>query len=419
MFYAVARPSHLYTVPTEMPKDERRPGVQQWIKRVLSLLGLIFVVHFLIASFPGREKGADFPEFYAAAKMVLEGHGSQLYDPSTQELFQIRYSGRIGTYFIHPAFETLIYLPFALFPMDTAYSLWTWFNGALLIAIAWLVSRYVFKALSWPVVLTVCFLFPPVLLNFFQGQDAVLLLLLVTAAIVALERNKDVTAGCFLAGGLFKFHLILALVLLMACLRRVRALSAFVVGSGVLTLISIGVCGSSFLVSYSRMLSHISELPLAAIHPAQMANLRGLVALCGFRGTTGLVLTLIISLATVTWLAWLAGRSASGNGRHLGMMVCAFLLAIPLVSYHISPHDFSLLILPMALVVEHLLNTADMPAWSRICMIGSGAVLFLPPLHIILMALRLYSLICLPLLVLFACVCSEITRTALLEPAVE
>ena len=111
-----------------MPADTTG-AFRLWIRRGCALLALGLIVYFLTASFPLRKQGADFPEFYAAARIVLEGRGHQLYDIATQEQFQIRYSGRIGTYFIHPAFETLIYLPFSLFPIDKAYSLWCWFTA--------------------------------------------------------------------------------------------------------------------------------------------------------------------------------------------------------------------------------------------------------------------------------------------------
>jgi hypothetical protein len=390
---------------------------QRWVKPALSLLALVVVVHFFVASFPGRAKGSDFPEFYAAARMVLEGRSHQLYDPAAQEEFQIRYAGRIGTYFIHPPFETLIYLPFALFPLTTAYALWSWFNGGLLAVLAVVLGRRVLETPRWPVVLVLLFLFPPVLLNFFEGQDALLLLLAVTAAILALKGKNDIAAGWFLACGLFKFHLILALVVLVFCLRRVRTLIAFAAGAGIAILLSVGICGSNVFVAYFQLLMHISGLPLAAIHPAQMANLRGLVAMCGLQGAEGFVITLFLSLATVLLPVFLVGGAAPGNPPQFDLMAAAFLLATPLVSYHIIPHDFTLLLLPLALVVRHIIDTKDIPTWLRFGMIATGAILFLPPLHIILISLHLYSLTSIPLIGLFFCIGWELRRITKAGPA--
>jgi glycosyl transferase family 87 len=408
----------LYTHAKGMLNGKKQSFAQRWVKPGLSLLALIFVVHFFIASFPGRAKGSDFPEFYAAARMVIEGQGHQLYDPAVQEEFQIRYAGRIGTYFIHPPFEALIYLPFALFPLTTAYALWTWFNGGLLVVLSLVLSRDVLEPLTWPVVLAGLFLFPPVLLNFFEGQDALLLLLLVMAAILALKGKNDIAAGCFLACGLFKFHLIVALVVLVLRLRRVRTLMAFAACAGLLILLSVGICGSEALTSYSQLLIHINGLPLAAIHPAQMANLRGLVALCGLQGMEGIVITFLLSLATVLLPVFMVGVRMPINPPAFDLMAAAFLLAATLVSYHIIPHDFTLLLLPLALAVRHLIDTRDVPVWLRVCTIALSSVLFLPPLHIILMSRHLYSLTSIPVIGFFFCICWELRRIAKVGPAI-
>jgi hypothetical protein len=413
-----ATPLDCTLIAKEMLNDKKQSPARRWVKPGLSLLALIFVVHFFVASFPAREKGSDFPEFYAAARMVLEGQGHRLYDPSAQEAFQIRYAGRIGTYFIHPPFEALIYLPFALLPLNAAYALWSSFDAGLLVVLAMLLSKYVLRTPSWPFVLALFFLFPPVLLNFFEGQDALLLLLLVTATFLTLKQKNDIAAGCFLACGLLKFHLIIALVVLVFCLRRVRTLITFAMGIGFAILLSVGICGPKIFASYSQLLTQISGLPLAAIHPAQMANLRGLVAMCGLGGREGFVITLVLSLATVLLPVFLVGGTAPRNTPQFDLMAAAFLLATLLVSYHVIPHDLTLLLLPLALVVRHLIDTKDVPAWLRVCTIAIGAILFFPLFHIILMSRHLYGLTSIPLICLFLCICWELRRITKKGPAI-
>ena len=53
-------------------------------------------------------------------------------------------------------------------------------------------------------------------LNFLQGQDSLLLLLVMTLAVAEMKQGRDFTAGCLLGCGLFKFHVILSFVLLVA-----------------------------------------------------------------------------------------------------------------------------------------------------------------------------------------------------------
>jgi hypothetical protein len=400
----------------EMFKGEKSAW-REAVKGVLSLLALTFVVHFLVASFPARQQGADFPEFYAAARIVLEGQGHGLYDLRTQELFQRHYFNRLGTYFNHPAYETLIYLPFALFSLITAYSLWSWFNGGLLVVFVILVAKNVLPSVGWPFLILASLVFPCVLLNFFQGQDSVLLLVLITGSVLALRENKDAAAGCLLACGLFKFHLVLPLVILLLCLRKKRALLSFSVGLLGLVAVCIAISGPQFVTSYVNFLKNISALPLAGIHPSQMANLRGLVALLGVTGFAGLSVTLVLSFATILWPVWLCSHVDRASRAQFDLLAGAFVLAALLVSYHLSPHDLSLLLISFALIARHLLSAMSMPFSLRTCMMSSAVILFLPPLHIILMSVHLYSLATVPLLAFFVCACLEVQRTTKVGPA--
>jgi hypothetical protein len=130
---------------------------------MLLLLTVAGIVYYFAHGFEEREKGTDFPDFYAAARMVREGYGHQLYDFQAQEKFQIRYAGRTGDYYIHPPFETLVFLPICLWSLPTVYLLWC-LNFAVLAYTAIVFQRHVFKRLEWRVLLPLFFLFPPVLL---------------------------------------------------------------------------------------------------------------------------------------------------------------------------------------------------------------------------------------------------------------
>lgn len=83
----------------------------------------------------------------------------------------------------------------------------------------------------------------PVLLSFLQGQDSLLLLLIMALAVVELKRDRNFTAGCLLGCGLIKFHIILTLVVLVASLRRKGLLRGFALVFVILLLISAGISG--------------------------------------------------------------------------------------------------------------------------------------------------------------------------------
>jgi hypothetical protein len=178
---------------------------------LLSALTAFFCAHFSASS-----HGTDFPDFYSASRLLIAGHGHELYDVQVQRQFQSRYVGRVGTLYIHPPFEAVLYLVVAWLPLNSAYTLWTVLNLAFLTLIARKLASEVLPTWDWRLLLMASLTFVPVLLNFLQGQDSVLLLLFVTLAFTALRSNRAFAAGCWLGLGLFKFNLVLPLALVLA-----------------------------------------------------------------------------------------------------------------------------------------------------------------------------------------------------------
>ncbi len=381
-------------------------------QNLLLLLTLAGIVYYFAHDIEARAKGTDFPDFYAAAQMVREGHGHQLYNFKDQHLFQIRYAGRTGNYYIHPPFETLLFLPICLWPLPTAYLLWCFLNAAVLTFTAIMFQRHVFKRFDWRVVLPLFFLFPPVLIGFLQGQDSLLLLLVMTLAVVELRRDRNFTAGCLLGCGLFKFHIVLTLVVLVASLRRKGILRGFALVFVTLLLVSAGISGWAFLTSYPRFLMTLSSLPLADIHPAAMANIRGLVGVPGIVPDPGarLALTWIVSVL-LFWHAWRSFKgSKSKSADATNLAFGNFVLVAILVSYHLSPSDLCIALLPIGLFSQYLAEHTGIPRWVRLSLLSSQCALFLPPLHVIALAWHVYVYLVLPILIMFVLTSAKIFR---------
>ncbi len=370
---------------------------------LLLLLALAGVVYYFAHGFSDRAKGTDFPDRYAAARMVLEGYGHQLYDPHAQEQFQIRYAGRTGEYYIHPPFETLLFLPICLWSLPTAYLIWCLLNVGVLAYIAILFQRHIFKRLDWRVLLPLFFLFPPVLIGFLQGQDSLLLLLFMTLSVVELRRGRDFTAGCLLGCGLFKFHIVLTLVVLVASLGRKAILRGFAVVFVTLLLISAGISGWAFLFAYPRFLMSLSSLPRADINPSAMANLRGLVSVSGVVPDTAARLVLIwIASVLLFWHAWRSFKSDTSRSIDAANLAFGnFVLAAILVSYHLSPSDLCIALLPIGLFTQYLADHTGIPHWIRLSLLITQGVLFLPPLHVLSLAGHTYVYLIIPILIMF------------------
>ena len=357
-------------------------------------------------------QGTDFPHFYCAAKIVAAGLGHQLYDIPLQWEFQRRYTGRVGNFFIHPPFETLIYLPFASLPIQAAYLAWTLFTLVVLAVAAWLFHSRLSLPISPGLTLVLLLSFVPVSLNFLQGQDTILLLLVFVLTSVALGEEKNFAAGCLLALGLFKFQFALPAVVIFFVSRKDGSKKKFAAGfalvAAVLALISLGISGWSSLTSYPRLLLGFGNVPFNGFHAEAMATVRGL---CLTLFPAGSVLGRVAFLGT----SLLVLAVATDGWRRLrptaaGLAVSNAVLAAVLLSYQASPHDLTLVVSPLSLTFTYLWRTPGLPSlWRRVSLFVL-AVLFLPPLHVYAVRVHQYVLLTFPIGAMFVLNYFEIDR---------
>jgi hypothetical protein len=382
------------------------------------LLLLCAVAALVGVRFSHSLQGTDFPDFYCAARMLADGQGHQLYNADVQRQYQARYAGRVGTLYIHPPFEALLYLAVAWLPLPRAYLLWTLLNLAFLAIAA---CRLTNAALpwNWPILVAASFTFVPLLLCCIQGQDSLLLLLLIVLAFTDLRRGRAFAAGCWLALGLFKFQLILPIVLVPTLTQskpaRNALAKAFILVALALMALSAAICGWSIFTAYPKFLAHLPQQAFAGILPQAMANFRGLTYFF-FRqnhSPWAVAALLMLSAAALikTLTDWKRARLCPQTSSQrspeisLGEFDLAFsstILFALLVSYHLNPHDLSLCLLPIALLLHH--NLARRPAlaaaakWITLASLG---ILFLPPLHLWALRAGSYALVAFPLLALF------------------
>ncbi len=194
----------------------------------------------------------DLSALYTAGVLVQRGQGRSLYDRREQWRVQQEFAPAVAIRkgpmpYIRPPFEALLFVPLAWLPYSAALAVWSLFKLALLYVAVAILPRPSPFARTYPVWLEValcCGLFP-VFLDFLQGQDAILLLLIVAATLNRLHAGKDVAAGATLALGLFKFHLVLPVAIVLWLSGRARILAGFVPVSAALIAISCVVSGVS------------------------------------------------------------------------------------------------------------------------------------------------------------------------------
>ena len=394
------------------------------LKTALVIIFLACAAAIVGLHFSSSLQGTDFPDFYCAARIVLNGHGKHLYETALQYRFQTEYAGRVGTLYIHPPFETVFYVAVAWLPLRYAYVLWSFLNLLFLAIAARALAQATLRVWNWRILCVCSLTFVPLLLSLIQGQDSILLLLLLVLAYAALYRGHDFLAGSWLALGLFKFQLVLpiALVLLLSLGRtRRRALtSSFILVALALMGLSAAISGWSALGTYPEFLMHLTAQRFAGIIPQAMPNFRGLLYALfhDHQSPSAIAVMLILSAATMigALLSWkqvpVKPPLTTNQRSRFDLAFSNTVLFSLLVSYHLNPHDLTLLLLPIALTLHHILanrktslneKQPSVSGWTAVdwTTLAVLAILFLPPLHVLALKSHLYALISIPLIMLF------------------
>lgn len=334
----------------------------------------------------------DFTIFYGAAKMVREGLGHSLYNPQLQFQVQREFAPGVSIRqgalpYNHPPFETLLFVPFTWLSYSWAYLAWLTTNLLILLLIVWLLRSKVDslkQASPWWCWFALATYFP-IFVALLQGQDAIVLVLLLSLVFLALRNENDFLAGCCLGLGLFRFHLILPLLFMLLWQKRARAFLGFSVVAALLAVISAAIVGGRELWHYPGYVWFIERtMGHGAIVPSDMPNLRGTISVLLGRNSDLLVVLVVgvLSLALVLFVAeaWKRQRAAQ-----LGMGFSAALIATVLVSYHAFAYDLSLLIIPVFLVLNDW-QQRPLPAgrFRKIAILAPVGILFLTPIYMLL-----------------------------------
>lgn len=371
-------------------------------------------------------RGTDFPDFYCAARMLLDGHGSQLYDADLQRQYQAAYAGRVGTLYIHPPFEAVVYILVAWLPLRRAYLLWSFLNLALVAVVTRRLSRDALAPWDWCLLLAASITFVPLLLCLIQGQDSLVLLSLVVLAFMDLRRRRGFAAGCWIGLALFKFQLVLPLVLVLLLTQPKGSKIGLTKGFSLIGLalmgLSAAISGWAVFAAYPKFLADLQAQPFAGIVPQAMANFRGLTYMVFHRDQSLWSVAAVTILSAAALLLTLTRWKRAGLGSPSGSTntsqaefdaaFASTVLFSLLVSYHLNPHDLSLLLLPMSVLLHRRFDgTRVFASRGKWMTLGLLAILFLPPLHLWALRAHVYSLTAVPIMFLFLATALNVRRT--------
>jgi Glycosyltransferase family 87 len=348
-----------------------------------------------------QEGYGDFSSFYTAGLLVRHGEGRSLYDLLEQWRLQQQFAPNVDIRqgpmpFIRPPFEALVFLPLACFSYPVALAIWSLAKIVFLWLAVWVLPRprpFTRIYPSWLEV-ALCLGFFPVFLDLFQGQDAILLLLIVVAVLNRLQSGKDVAAGVILALGLFKFHLVVPIAIMIWLAGRARILAGFLPGAAALVVLSCVISGVGVLSAYPVYLLNLNRTAGAGFVTAQsMPNLRGLLtAFVGRAPYPGpihwLLLPAAVAAIVLTARHWRPLINTGFSGLALGY--CLVLLVAILTSYYARSYDMTLLIIPLLLLGGGFL---EQPSFAK----PESAQLGLPTNSRRLIAVGMLLVICTPL----------------------
>jgi hypothetical protein len=282
-----------------------------------------------------RQRGQhDFMPFYLGGKLAASGQIARIYDKQAYQplIAQLRNEGERMSrfdahYFIRPAFEAFLYIPFTWFSYRQASTLALIGNLGLLGILVWKLPIWLAlppaRHLTVRIALAV---FYPFLWSIVLGQDTLLLTLLVGYALSRNVVGSDAGAGVSIGLCAWKPNLTgLLPFALLAARRWSMAMYSLATGS-VLLALSFGLVG----IQGFRQWVQLVRAPSSDITPSLMGNIRALDI------HFGLVFAAIALLLTVVCLSIVLRHGS------LADKISAALLAALLISPHTYWQDYSL-----------------------------------------------------------------------------
>lgn len=286
----------------------------------------------------GAKIADDFTGFWAAGRLVLQGQGA-VYDWDLHKAAAVAALGHdfAGGYpqFYPPHYFLLVTLV-ALIPYTFAHVLWVVLTP---LPFVYVVTRIVNDRLG----ILLALAFPAMLANAMIGQNGCITAALVGGALVALDRNRPLLAGCLIGLLTYKPHFGVLFPLALICTWQWRAFASAAAVAVGLVVVSTLVLGTSAWTGFFDALMTVNR-NVFGIGTADYAKLQSVFGLVRFAGGSltlawAFHATAIALMAVWVGLAW-RGRApfaVKAAVLSIGAAICApyaymydlVLLAVP------------------------------------------------------------------------------------------
>jgi hypothetical protein len=310
-----------------------------------TIVAVVFAGAILLGPYRAVER-SDYMTYHVAARIVLEGHGSCLYDTRCQADAQRRLIGEEPSFanrtllFNSPPWFAALVAPLGVLHLPVGFVLFTLLGLAFLAWGLWRAATHAGLVGSTPRLLAVVLVLTawPTVMAVIRGQATLLVVGLLGLSVglatyrsglaMGLSLLKPTLPPLWAAWQLFGGHW--------------RAVGTAALVGVSLLLLCVVVVSPQALYDYPAHLLGVAAGDAFGVHPAEMVNWRGAAERLGL-GTWFVVAG---SLATLALMATVWLRSQS---RHIG--AAAAFLATPLVLPHANQHEFVLASLGILLAV--------------------------------------------------------------------
>jgi hypothetical protein len=355
-----------------------------FIPYLFAALAALFIVFIIFVSSASFAKISDLPEYYATARQVLTGHGSETYDVQAltraeQDLFpEMKAINRFVAFIGLPlALPWLV--PIGLVPLPAAIVVWKLLQIAALFAALILISNiYGLKRQ------TIAWLFAWVLISApaFEAlridQIAPLLLLAFTLAIGLVEKGRSMYAGLALAFIFLKPQELLPILVILLAVKEYAAVLFALMWGGVVGIASFLMLGMQAFYNYRALVNLVVSNDIYTqtnLSPTVRGQLLLLFPQAG--GHVEMVAGLIMILGLV--LIYFVARRFANMDHGLRLAIACALPIGLLISLHCHDYDLLLLIPGLITLKQNFAKLQKLRALAYLACLA--AVPFLIPVY--------------------------------------
>lgn len=362
-------------------KAKRIALIENVIATIFAVIGVGALCTLVYLSLPAFGGISDLPEYYAPAKLILEGHGADGYTLKGLEEAQHRLypsmGQRIVPLFVPPQGLALL-TPIAFAPPEVMRYAWKFLLAGCLAAAIFVMKKTFNLGYKQTCYLLAAIGLSDAAYNSLRiDQLAPMLLLSYIGAIYCLEKKQDIGAGLFLAFFVLKPQQLLPFLAYLAGAKRFKALIVCAIVFAVLSAIAFFQMGTTGISNYMALVSAPSSVPY--MQPELNPTVRGqLLRLFPEAAPTIFTVTSALYLATIA-LGVFVGWKYRHHENALRLGALGFIPLALVASMHCHTYDL-LLLVPTIIMI---FNDSLLPfgqVWKLAVMLGT--IVFVLPVSI-------------------------------------